>query len=95
MLAKGQSAVPQPGDAATNAAGAGATTTSDSGLYTLIVPVTAARWIAAGSDGVILTLVAQDYTPKAPETLNTKNGLPGSDPNQLTPYGKNGAEASN
>jgi Flp pilus assembly protein CpaB len=89
ILAVGQTQLLSPGEqAATNADGTTAATTSGSGLLTLNVPAKAAQYIATFADkGFYLSLVPNDYQPEALAPLPpTIDKLPGETDGQLCPY---------
>jgi Flp pilus assembly protein CpaB len=72
--------------------------TASNGLLTFEVPQEAALLItaAAQSGGMYLTLVPDNFVPKPYPTvsLDAVLGLPGQDPNLLTPYGPAGFPGS-
>lgn len=95
VLAIGQQAVPEAGATAeAAAAGTPAAPIPNSGLITFIVPSKAAQYLASvPSSQIYLVLVARDYKPVAQEAISLSDLLPGEDPSQLTPYGKDGPES--
>ena len=89
ILAMDKSAVPQAGDTTTPAQAGG------SGLITLIVPAKGAQYIASlPPSDIYLTLVAPDYRPVPQNPIDPSAPLP-AEGGILTPYGKDGAEATN
>jgi pilus assembly protein CpaB len=96
ILAIGKTPVAQAGEVAAAAEDGGPPVTqalTDTGLVTLIVPVTASQYIATENDGVYLTLVGDDYKPDPTiEAIDPLAPLPGENPSELTPYGAEGAK---
>lgn len=87
------SSTPDPA-AATEGAAAAPAVPTDSGLITLIVPAKAAQYIASVPPAQIyMILVARDYEPTPQDPIDLTDLLPGEDPDQLTPYGKEGPES--
>jgi Flp pilus assembly protein CpaB len=84
VLSVGQDVLLEPGEsAATDAVEDG----SFSNMITLNVPPKAAQWIASFDSDFYLTLVPEDYEPKAVEPLpDVIEALPGEDPALLSPY---------
>jgi Flp pilus assembly protein CpaB len=71
---------------------AAATTPTNSGLLTLILPAKAAQYMASiPPDRIYLSLVSRDYKPKAQSPIDPNAPLPAEDPSVLTPYGPDGA----
>ncbi|QXC61684.1 Flp pilus assembly protein CpaB [Aquihabitans sp. G128] len=96
VLAVGQTAVPEAGATTDTAADAAAAAATNSGMITVIVPTKAAQYIASvPPEQLYLVLVARDYKPVAQDPIDLNALLPGEDPSQLTPYGKDGPESSN
>jgi Flp pilus assembly protein CpaB len=97
VLAIDQSAVPQAGDSTgTTGSTPTAAPAPGSGLMTLIVPAKGAQYLASlPPENIYLTLVAPDYRPVPQDSLNPADPLPAENPSMLTPYGKDGAEATN
>lgn len=92
VLAVDRSAVAQTGETA-EAAQANAEVATNTGMITLIVPTEAAQYIASiEPNRLYLTLVAPDYVPVAHENIDPQGPIPGEDPEQLTPYGPDGAD---
>ncbi|HEY6532402.1 MAG TPA: Flp pilus assembly protein CpaB [Acidimicrobiales bacterium] len=92
ILAVGQSTLLSPGEQVQEtSAGGTAPSTGNSGLITFNVPPEAAQWIASAQDsgGLYMTLVAEDYVPKALPEITESSTLPGES-GQLTPYGPTG-----
>lgn len=86
ILAIGQTAVPEPGEAVDPA-------NAQSGLLTLAVPPEAAQRIASVDPGSIyLSLVPPDYAPTELPPFDVDEPLPGEDPARLTPYGAEGRQ---
>lgn len=82
----------QTGETA-EAAQANAEVATNTGMITLIVPTEAAQYIASiEPNRLYLTLVAPDYVPVAHENIDPQGPIPGEDPEQLTPYGPDGAD---
>jgi hypothetical protein len=97
VLLVDKTAVPQPGEAGTNAngtttGGQSTAATANSGLITLELPPQAAQLVASLDPGTFyLTLLPQKYAPTALPPLDPFPALlPGEDPTQLTPYGPTG-----
>lgn len=95
VLAVGQSALPQPGEAsAAGADGAPAANDGATGLITVIVPAEAAQYVAAlRPEDIYLALVARDYKPVPQEPIDL-NSLPAEDAALLTPYGPEGPDSA-
>ena len=97
VLLVDKTAVPQPGEASTNAngtttGGQSSGTSTNAGLLTLEVTPQAAQLLASLNSGdFYLTLLPQTYTPTALPQLDPFPAvLPGEDATQLTPYGPSG-----
>jgi hypothetical protein len=95
VLLVDKTAVPQPGEAGTNAngtAGGQPAAGGNAGLITLELPPQAAQLIASlDPTNFYLTLLPQKYTPTALPPLDPfPTLLPGEDSAQLTPYGPSG-----
>lgn len=70
-----------------------ATTPTNRGLITLIVPAKAAQFIASvDPTSIYLTLVPRDYEPTTQGVIDLSKSLPAEDPSELTPYGPQGPD---
>ncbi len=88
ILAVGSNVLLAPGESVDSES-----VSTDTNLITFNVPPDAAQWIASAADsgGLYLSLVADDYVPRALAPLpNPVGTLPGEDGGQLTPYGPEG-----
>lgn len=98
VLAVGQDALPQAGEAQAAAEGdpaAAAAPAADRGLITLILPTKAAQYVASVQpESIYLVLVAQDYKPVPQDPIDPTSVIPAEDPSKLTPYGTKGPDSA-
>jgi Flp pilus assembly protein CpaB len=90
ILAVGQSTLLSPGEQTT--ADSATPAAANTGLITFNVPPEAAAWIASAQEGggMYLSLVAEDYVPKALPPIDPAAGTLPGESGQLTPYGPQG-----